>query len=94
MGFTAQHGGDGPLGHGTGLASLSGVRSADLGDSGDLICGLASAIAPLVRSNLARDQPEKWGQRPGHAAGIGIGELSHSVEFAAQVAPSDGSPGT
>jgi hypothetical protein len=56
--------GDGPLGHGTGLASLSGMRSADLGDSRDLICGLASAVAPLVRSNLARDQPGKWGQRP------------------------------
>ena len=38
------------MGHGARLASLPGVRSADLGDGGDLVCGHASALASLVRS--------------------------------------------
>jgi transposase-like protein len=54
--------GGGSLGHGAGLASLPGVRSADLGDGGDLVCGHASALASLVRSTVARDQSEKRGQ--------------------------------
>ena len=57
----------GSLGHGAGLASLPGVRSADLGDGGDLVRGHAFALAAVVRSALACDQPEKRGQRPGPA---------------------------
>lgn len=86
--------GAGSLGHGAGLASLPGVRSADFGDSGDLVRGHAFAVASVVRSALARDQPEKRGQRLGPAAGIGAGELSHGVEFAAQAASGDGSSRT
>src|ERR1035438_9719394 len=84
----------GSLGHGAGLASLPRVRSADLGDGRDLVRGHAFALACVVRSALARDQPEERGQRPGPAAGVGAGELSHRVEFAAQAAPGDGSTWT
>src|SRR5450756_2655875 len=69
----------GSLGHRAGLTSLPGVRSADLGDGGDLVRGHAFALASVVRSALARDQPEKRGQRPGPVAGVGSGELSHGV---------------
>ena len=51
----------GSLGHGAGLASLPGVRSADLGDGGDLVRGHAFALASVVRGALARDQPEERG---------------------------------
>ena len=54
--------GSGSLGHGAGLASLPGMRSADLGDSRDLVRGYAFALAPMVRSAVARDQPKKRGQ--------------------------------
>ena len=37
----------GSLGHGAGLASLPGVRSADLGDGGDLVRGHAFALASV-----------------------------------------------
>src|SRR5215831_9442539 len=81
-------------GHGAGLASLPGMRSADLGDGGDLVRGHASALASLGRSTVARDQSEKRDQRPGPAAGVGTGELSHGVEFAAQAASGNGSSRT
>src|SRR5215468_5611235 len=55
--------GGGSLGHGAGLASLPGMRSADLGDGGDLVRGHASALASLGRSTVARDQSEKRDQR-------------------------------
>src|SRR5665811_1900542 len=87
-------GGAGSLGHGAGFASLPGVRSADFGDGRDLVRGHALTLASVVRSALARDQPEKRGQRTGPAAGVGDGELSDGVEFAAQAAPGNGSPGT
>jgi len=39
-------------------------------------------------------RPERRRQRPGPATGVGAGELSHGVEFAAQAAPGDGSSRT
>src|SRR5215468_2095325 len=73
---------------------LRHCRSADLGDGGDLVRGHASALASLGRSTVARDQSEKRDQRPGPAAGVGTGELSHGVEFAAQAASGNGSSRT
>src|SRR5215468_8686304 len=64
--------GGGSLGHGAGLASLPGMRSADLGDGGDLVRGHASALASLGRSTVARDQSEKRDQRPGPRV-LGLG---------------------
>src|SRR5665647_3802567 len=93
-GSAARCAGAGSLGHGAGVASLPGVRSADFGDGRDLVRGHALTLASVVRSALARDQPEKRGQRTGPAAGVGAGELSDGVEFAAQAAPGNGSPGT
>src|SRR5450756_2819680 len=68
----------GSLGHGAGLTSLPRVRSANLGDCGNLVRGHAFAVAAVVRSALARDQPEKRGQRPGPAAGVGSGAVSYT----------------
>src|SRR6516225_4602520 len=39
--------GGGSLGHGAGLASLPGMRSADLGDGGDLVRGQKSGASAL-----------------------------------------------
>ena len=63
----------GSLGHGAGLASLPGVRSADLGDGGDLVRGHAFALASVVRGALARDQPEGGASALGLQRVLGLG---------------------
>src|SRR5215472_5546952 len=74
------------------LPEMSGGGS--LGHGAGLVRGHASALASLGRSTVARDQSEKRDQRPGPAVGVGTGELSHGVEFAAQAASGNGSSRT
>src|SRR5271166_125709 len=66
-----RHGGS--LGDGARLASLPSVRPTDVGDGGKSVRGHPFALARVVRSALARDQPERRDQRSGPAAGVGAG---------------------
>ena len=70
------------------LPSLSKVR---FGHGGHVVCRHTQTLAPLVRGDVARHQPEIRSQCLGLATGFEFGQLSHSMELAAQTAAGDGS---
>ena len=82
----------GSLGHGARLASLSGVRWQTSVTAGTLFADTHLPLR-LWFEALWHVTSQKGGASAlGLQRVLGLGELSHGVEFAAQVAPGDGSP--
>jgi hypothetical protein len=73
-----------------GRALLSSLPAVRFGYGGYIVRQHAQAIATLVRSDVARHQPEVRSQRLGPAADSELGQLSHGLELAAQTAEGDG----
>src|SRR5882762_11418183 len=73
---------------------VSGLWPSDVGDRGNDLSSLASAVADVVRRDLVRVCPKERGLGARVAASLGFRVLFHGVVMDAQASPGDGSPGT
>ena len=66
------------------------VRPQPLCNCGNDLRTHAETLDPVVSRDVVRDQSENGSQRVGAATGLGIGQLLHGVDVAAQTQARDG----
>lgn len=66
------------------------VRPQPICNCGNALRTHTEALDPVVSGDVVRDQSEKGRQRVGTATGLGIGQLLHGVDVAAQTEARDG----
>src|ERR1700687_978466 len=73
---------------------VSGLWPSDVGDRGNDLSSLASAVADVVRCDLVRVRAKERGLRAWVAAYFGLGVVFRGVCMAAQASPGDRPPWT
>src|SRR5271165_4880050 len=73
-----------------GTLAMCQLRASDLGDGGDDVSRYANPADGLVSCHVVGDQSEKWSQRLGATASLGLGELPDGLGLAAQTAAGHG----
>src|ERR1019366_612403 len=73
-----------------GTLAMCQLRASDLGDGGDDFSRYANPAYGLVSCHVVGDQSEKWSQRLGATASLGLGELPDGLGLAAQTAAGHG----